>query len=180
MAAVTICSDFGAPQNKVCHCFPIYFPWSDGTWCHDLRFLNVEFKPTFSLSTFTFIKGLFSSSSLLPKGWCHLHIWGYWYFSWQSWFQLVLLPAQSFLWCTLHISCQMSPMGQNCPQLSSTALGRCRCWLTGVLWCFTAQNRLVQVLKMRFFWEDLRQWISPIRAMQGLLIPCICEVDKNK
>ena len=39
MAAVTICSDFGAPQNKVCHCFhcfPIYFPWSDGTRCHDL------------------------------------------------------------------------------------------------------------------------------------------------
>ena len=24
------------------HCFPIYFPWSDGTECHDLRFLNVE------------------------------------------------------------------------------------------------------------------------------------------
>ena len=34
MAAVTICSDFGAPQNKVCHCFhcfSIYLPWSDGT-----------------------------------------------------------------------------------------------------------------------------------------------------
>ena len=42
MAAVTICSDFGAPQNKVFHCFPIYFPWSDGTGCHDLCFLNVE------------------------------------------------------------------------------------------------------------------------------------------
>ena len=29
MAEVTICSDFGAPQNKVCHCFhcfPIYLP----------------------------------------------------------------------------------------------------------------------------------------------------------
>ena len=25
------------------HCFPIYWPWSDGTKCHDLRFLNVEF-----------------------------------------------------------------------------------------------------------------------------------------
>ena len=25
------------------HCLPIYFPWSDGTGCHDLRFLNVEF-----------------------------------------------------------------------------------------------------------------------------------------
>ena len=21
----------------------------------------------------------------LPSGWCHLHIWGYWYFSWQIW-----------------------------------------------------------------------------------------------
>ena len=34
------------PQNKVCHCFhcfPIYLPWSDGTRCHDLSFLNVEF-----------------------------------------------------------------------------------------------------------------------------------------
>ena len=31
MAAVTICSDFGAQKNKVWHCFhcfPIYFPWS--------------------------------------------------------------------------------------------------------------------------------------------------------
>ena len=24
------------------HCFPIYFPWSAGTRCHDLRFLSVE------------------------------------------------------------------------------------------------------------------------------------------
>ena len=27
---------------KVRHCFPIYLPWSDGTRCHDLSFLNVE------------------------------------------------------------------------------------------------------------------------------------------
>ena len=36
---------FWSPQNKVCHCFycfPIYLPWSDGTGCHDLSFLNVE------------------------------------------------------------------------------------------------------------------------------------------
>ena len=25
------------------HCFPIYLPWSDGTRCHDLSFLNSEF-----------------------------------------------------------------------------------------------------------------------------------------
>ena len=39
MAAVTICSDFGAQDNKVCHCFhcfPIYLPLSNGTGCHDL------------------------------------------------------------------------------------------------------------------------------------------------
>ena len=47
------------------HCFPIYLPLSDGTRCHDLSFLNVEFKPAFSLSSFTFIKRLFSSSSLI-------------------------------------------------------------------------------------------------------------------
>ena len=40
-----ICSDFGAPKNKVWHgfhCFPKNFPWSDGTRCHDFHFLNVE------------------------------------------------------------------------------------------------------------------------------------------
>ena len=33
------------PKNKVWHCFhclPIYFPWTDGTGCHDLCFLHVE------------------------------------------------------------------------------------------------------------------------------------------
>ena len=32
-------------KNKVWHCFhcfPIYFPWSDGARCHGLHFLNVE------------------------------------------------------------------------------------------------------------------------------------------
>ena len=31
------------PEKIVSHCFPIYLPWSDGTSCHDLSFLNVEF-----------------------------------------------------------------------------------------------------------------------------------------
>ena len=36
---------FWSPKSKVCHCFhyfSIYLPWSDGTRCHDLSFLNVE------------------------------------------------------------------------------------------------------------------------------------------
>jgi len=40
MAAVTICSDFGAQEHKVCHCFhcfPIYLPQSDGTSSHEIK-----------------------------------------------------------------------------------------------------------------------------------------------
>ena len=82
------------------HCFPIYLPWSHGTRCHDLSFLS--FKPTFSLSSFTLIKRLFSSSLLCAISW------GYWYFSQQSWFQLVLHPAQYSAWCTLHTALMYS------------------------------------------------------------------------
>ena len=67
MAAVTICSDFGAQKNKVSHCFlcfPIYLSWSGGTRCHDLSFWMLSFKPAFSLSSFTFIKRFLSSSPL--------------------------------------------------------------------------------------------------------------------
>ena len=71
--------------------------------CHEVMGLDVmififwmlSFKPTFSLSSFTF-RRLISSSSLSAIRVCHLHIWGYWYFSLQSWFQLVLHPAWHF------------------------------------------------------------------------------------
>ena len=55
------------PEKIVCHSFyffPIYLQWSDGTGCYDLSFLNGDFKPGFSLSSFTLIKRLFSYSSL--------------------------------------------------------------------------------------------------------------------
>ena len=77
MAAVTICSDFEAQENKVSHCFHCFFislPWSDGTRGHDLSFLNVEFKPAFSCSSFTFINRLFFhyySIIIFP----HLRLW---------------------------------------------------------------------------------------------------------
>ena len=40
--SVTVCS------------FPIYLPWRDGTWCHDLSFLNVEFWANFFTLLFCF------------------------------------------------------------------------------------------------------------------------------
>ena len=58
-----ICSDFGTQKNKVSHyfhCFPIYFPWSDGTRCHDLKFsecwaLSQLFHSPLSLSSRGFL-----------------------------------------------------------------------------------------------------------------------------
>ena len=55
-------------------------------------FWMLSLKPTFSLSSFTFIKRIFSFC-FLPWGWCHVHIWGYWYFSQQSWFQLCFFQS---------------------------------------------------------------------------------------
>ena len=66
MAAVTICSDFGAQEEEICHYFhpfPFYLPCSNGARCHDLSFYLLSFKPAFSL-LFTLIKRFFSSSSL--------------------------------------------------------------------------------------------------------------------
>ena len=64
MSAVTICSDFGAQENKVSHCFLCFpmkwcdwLPWSSFFECWVLSQL-------FQLFSFTFIKRFFSSSSL--------------------------------------------------------------------------------------------------------------------
>ena len=70
-----------------------------------LFFCMLSFKPTFSLPSFTFIKRLFSFSSLsairvVSSAYLRLLI----FLPRQSWFQLVLPPAQHLSWCTLHIS----------------------------------------------------------------------------
>ena len=54
--------------------------------------LSQLFQSSLSLSS----RGSLVLLHFLPKGWCHLHNWGYWCFSRQSWFQFVLHPAQCF------------------------------------------------------------------------------------
>ena len=69
MAAVTICSDFGAPKNKVSHC-SIIIP----SICHEvmrpdamiLVFWMLSFKPTFSLSSFLSSRGSLVLLQFLP------------------------------------------------------------------------------------------------------------------
>ena len=74
MAAITFHSDFGAQENKLCHCFHCFH-----IYCHEVMGLDamifvfwmLSFKPAFSLSSFTFIKRLFSSFSFsaIRVGW---------------------------------------------------------------------------------------------------------------
>ena len=61
-----------------------------------LVFWKLSFKPVFSLSSFTFMKRLFSSSLSVIRVVSSAYL--------RLWFQLVLHPAQYFSWCTLHIS----------------------------------------------------------------------------
>ena len=55
------CSDFETQYNKICHCFqffPIYLWCNDRIGGHILVFWTLNFKPTFSLFSFTLIKRL--------------------------------------------------------------------------------------------------------------------------
>ena len=65
MAAITICSNFGAPpKTKSATVSPSICHEVMGLDAMILVFRMLSFKPTFSLSSFTFIKRLFSSSLL--------------------------------------------------------------------------------------------------------------------
>ena len=72
--------------------------------CHEVMgpdamifiFWMLSFKPTFSLSSFIFIKRLFSSSSLSAIKVVSSAYLRFWYFSRQSWFQVEIHPTQNF------------------------------------------------------------------------------------
>ena len=116
MPAVTICSDFGAQEKKIWHYLhfsPLYLPWSDGTGCHYLSFLSVEFKSTFSLSSFTLIKRLFRSSSpssrgslghlhFLPLEWYYLH-----YLRLLIFLPAILIPVCDLSSLAFHMMCSV-------------------------------------------------------------------------
>ena len=83
---------------------PSIYPEVMGLDVMILVFWMLSFKPNFHSPVSLSSRGSLVLLHFLPLAWCYLLIWGYWYFSWQSWFQLVLLPAQCFSWCTLHIN----------------------------------------------------------------------------
>ena len=155
MATVTICSDFGAPQNKAWHCFhcfPIYFPWSDGTDAMIFVFWMLSFKPTFSLSSFTFIKRLFSSSSLSA-----IRVVSSAYLRWLI-FQLVLPPAQCFSWCTLHIKCSINISGTH--EWAIKEIFKSKFDPITYVWIQTQQTLSVWTLPSPCWTQGMQRWKS--------------------
>ena len=123
MAAVTIHRDFGAQENKVCYCF--HFPPSI---CHEvmgldpmiLVFWTLSFKPSFSLSSFNFIKSVFSSSllstiggvsSACPRLLIFLPAilrcgrWVQWQLEWGKGFHVASIASMGLVWCCLEAEC---------------------------------------------------------------------------
>ena len=96
--AITVCSDLRTPQIKFSTISII--PLSI---CHEviepdsmiLVFWLLSFNPAYSLSSLTF-RSFLIPLHFLPLGWYHLHIWSCWYFSQQSWFQLVSHNSPAF------------------------------------------------------------------------------------
>ena len=67
-------------------------------------FWMLNFKPAFHSPLSPSSRGCLDPLHFLSLEWYHPHIRCYWYFSWQSWLQLVSHTAQHFAWCSLHIS----------------------------------------------------------------------------
>ena len=113
MAAVTICSDFGAQENKICNCLhfcPSIWHEVMGPDAKILVFWKVSFKPAFHFPLSHSSRSSLVPLYFLPLKWYYLHIWSCWYFSWQSWFQLVIHQASYFTWYILHI---LNKLGDN-------------------------------------------------------------------
>ena len=99
-------------EPKVSHCFhclPIYLPLSDETNALFLVFWMLSFKPTFSLSSFTFIKRLFSSSSLSA-----IRVMSPAYLRLLIFLPAVLIPACALSSLTFHMmysACKLNKQG---------------------------------------------------------------------
>ena len=107
MAPVTICSDLEHKKVKSV----TLSTFSPSICCEVMGpdamisvFWILSFKPVFSS------RGSLVSLSFLPLGWYHLHVWGDWYFSWQSWFQL---DSSSPAFCMMYSACKLNKEGDN-------------------------------------------------------------------
>ena len=151
MVAITISSDFGIQENKICHC--CHFPPSA---CHEVMGLEaivlvfgmLSFKPTFSLSSFTFIKRLFSSSLLsairvVSSGYLRLLIF----------LPVILIPAcasSSQAFCKMYSAFTLNKQGDNI-QLWHTPFPIWNQWVTSTLLSLDVISKLGEFLLLTYF-----------------------------
>ena len=81
---------------SICHEWLGWMPWSPVFECWILSQL---FHSPLSASSI----GCLGPLRFLSLKWSRLHIWSCRYFSWQSWFQLVIHPTWHFVWYSLCI-----------------------------------------------------------------------------
>ena len=108
-----------------------------------LVFWMLSFKPTFSLSFFTFFKSSLVPFPFLPLVWYHLHVWDCWYFSWKSWFQLATHPAWHFAWHALRLS-QINQVTINSLVVLLSQSWTSHCSIQGANCCFLTQTQVSQ------------------------------------
>ena len=151
MVEITISSDLRTQENKICHC--CHFPPST---CHEVMELEamilvfgmLSFKPTFSLSSFTFIKRLFSSSLLsairvVSSGYLRLLIF----------LLVILIPAcasSSQAFCKMYSAFTLNKQGDNI-QLWHTPFPILNQWVTSTLLSLDMISKLGEFLLLMYF-----------------------------
>ena len=139
----------------------------------------LSFKPTFSLSSFTFIKRLFSSSALSAIMVLSSAYLSYWYFAQQSWFQACASPIPAF-----HMMCsayKLNKPGDNIqPWYSFPDLEPVYCSMFSSNCCFLAciqiSQEAGQVVWYSHLFQNFSQFIV-IHRVKGFGIVSKAEVD---
>ena len=137
-----------------------------------LAFWILNFKPTFSLSSFTFIKRLFSSSlpaiRVVSSAYLRLLI-----FLLASWFQLVLHPAWHFTWCTSVY--KLNKQGDNTALMYSFPnLEPVRCSVSSSNCCFLTSIQISQEVSqiLLFLSLELSVWHFFCNFSQSIALIC--------
>ena len=129
MAPVTVHSDFGTWENKICHCFhvfPFYLPQSDGTRCYGLFFKCWASSQLFHSPLSPSSRDSFIPLWFLSLEWHHLHIW-----DWLIILPEILIPDSDTSSLAFHMMYSMLLLGHFS-----------HVWLFATLWTVACQPSL--------------------------------------
>ena len=94
----------------------------------------------------------------MPWGWCLLRIWGYWYFTQQSWFQIVFHPTQNKQGDNVGLTYSFPDLEPGCCSMSSS---NC-CFLT----CIQISQEAGQVVWYSHLFKNFPQFVV-IHTVKG-------------